>query len=205
MILHFVRHGESEANLLWEFSNGLDKHPLTDKGRQQAYDLAQRLKGLPFTICYTSPILRAVQTAEILSAELGIPCQLADPLREFDVGIFEGRSDKASWQQFFQLVDTWLVDKDWQQRIEGGESFLDIQQRFLPFIDNLVHQYSGTQAQLLLVGHGGTYRCMLPLILINIDFNFAKWESLPNTAVISAESTSDGLVCLQWGEVKFSK
>ena len=204
MILHFVRHGESEANVLWEFSNGLDRHPLTEKGRQQAYDLAHRLRGLPITACYSSPILRAVQTAEILSAELGISYQVADALREFDVGIFEGRTDETSWQQFFQLVDTWMLQRDWEQSIDGGESFLDIQRRFVPFIDSLIQQYGASQAQFLLVGHGGTYRCMLPLILNNIDFTFANWQRLPNTAIVSAETTPEGLVCLRWGEEKFS-
>ena len=202
MKLLFVRHGESEANVLNEFSNGLGKHPLTEKGRQQASELAQRLNGTPIAACYSSPILRARQTAEILSDVLGISCQLTDALREFDVGVLEGKSDEASWEQFKQLWYTWLAQRGWDQRIPGGESFIDIQQRFLPFIQSLVQQYSASQAHILLIGHGGTFRCMLPLILHNLDFTFTSQHSLSNTAVISAESTPDGLVCLQWDQEK---
>src|SRR5512135_3574571 len=100
MKIIFVRHGESEANLLREFSNGLDKHPLTEKGRQQAAALAERLKGQPISGSYTSPVLRARQTAAILSAALGLPAETADALREYSVGIFEGRTDDASWDFF---------------------------------------------------------------------------------------------------------
>jgi probable phosphoglycerate mutase len=201
LILHFIRHGESEANLLNEFSNGLNKHPLTDKGRQQAQDLAYQLYGLPISACYTSPILRAVQTAEILSARLGIPFQQVDALREFDVGIFEGRSDEAAWQQFRQLLDAWLVQQDWAQRIEQGESFLEIQNRFVPFIESLIQKHASSNTHLLLIGHGGIYHCMLPLILRNIDFAFARQHALPNTALVSAESTPNGLVCTQWADL----
>jgi probable phosphoglycerate mutase len=201
MILYFIRHAESEANLLNEFSNGLAKHPLTEKGRQQALDLAHKLKGLPIHTCYTSPILRALQTAEILSTELGATCQPVDALREFDVGILEGRSDEIAWQQFWQLLDAWLVRADWQQRIEQGESFLEVQKRFVPFIQGLIQEQGSSDAHLLLVSHGGIYRCMLPLILRNIDFAFARQHSLPNTAVIRTVSTPDGLVCTQWGEL----
>lgn len=203
MILHFIRHGESEANLLWEFSNSADKHPLTEKGRRQAYDLAQSLKHLPISACYTSPILRAVQTAQIISNELGVPYQVADALREFDVGIFEGRSDKASWERFFTLVDSWIAGKDRDKGIDGGESFLDIQHRFVPFINNLIEQDRDTEKQILIIGHGGTLRCMLPMILTNIDFSYVSWKRLPNTAIVSAQCTPEGLVCLQWGEDKF--
>jgi probable phosphoglycerate mutase len=202
MILHFVRHGK-RSQPAGEFSNGLGKHPLTEKGRRQALELAQRLKGLPIAACYSSPILRAVQTAEILSTELGLSYQIAEALREFDVGILEGRSDEASWQQYSQLGNAWLAQREWEQRIEGGESFLDIQHRFVPFIEDLVKQYGASQSHILLVGHGGTYRCMLPLVLNNVDFAFASRHDLPNTAVVSAESTPQGLMCLQWGEEKF--
>jgi broad specificity phosphatase PhoE len=200
MILYFVRHGESEANLLWEFSNGLGKHPLTEKGRQQALELAQKLKGLPITACYTSPILRALETAQIICAELGIPYVITDALREFDVGIFEGRTDQASWTEFTEMMAAWMAEKDWERRVEAGESFLDIQSRFVTFIDSLIQQYGDSQAHILLVGHGGTYHTMLPLILRNIDFEFSRQHHIPNTGVISAELTPDGLVCRQWGD-----
>lgn len=202
MILHFVRHGESEANLLWEFSNGLGKHPLTEKGRQQVHELALKLKGLPITACYTSPILRALETAQIICADLGIPYEITGALREFDVGIFEGRSDETSWTQFTEMMSAWMQQKDWDQRIEQGESFLDIQSRFVSFIEHLIQQHGASLAHILLVGHGGTYHTMLPLILRNIDFDFSRQHHIPNTAMIIAELTPEGLVCRQWGDIE---
>ena len=67
MRLYFIRHGESEANVLHEISNRGAKHGLTEKGRAQVAALAQKLGAIPFVKLYSSPLLRAIQTAEILS------------------------------------------------------------------------------------------------------------------------------------------
>jgi probable phosphoglycerate mutase len=115
MRLYFVRHGESEANLLNEFSNRGLKHGLTEKGQQQAYALAQRLHAVPVVAIFSSPLLRARQTAEILAHELGVAYQVADALREFDCGILEGKSDPASWQAYGQLSEARLSRQEWEQ------------------------------------------------------------------------------------------
>lgn len=204
MKLYFVRHGESEANLLREFSNRGLKHGLTEKGRQQARALAHSLQSAPVAAIFSSPLLRACQTAEILAQALGLAVQVTDALREFDCGILEGKSDAASWQQYGQLSEAWLNGQMWDQRIEQGESFLDIQQRFVPFVEQIVRAYRTSAQAVVLVGHGGTYRCMLPLVLRNIDFRFSAAHGLNHTTVIAAELTSDGLVGLTWGETCLS-
>ncbi len=201
MKFYFVRHGESEANLLAEFSNGLGKHGLTEKGRQQALSLAHTLRGAAITRIFASPILRAVQTAEILARELQVPAIPTDALAEYDVGVLEGRADAASWQVYWQVAEAWLVRHEWDQRIEGGESFDDIRRRFVPFIERLAQEQRSAAGGIVLVGHGGTYRCMLPLVLSNIDFQFALDHPLGNTAAVIADVRAEGLVCTTWGEI----
>jgi broad specificity phosphatase PhoE len=200
MKLYFVRHSESEANLLNEFSNRGLKHGLTEKGKQQAHALAQSLLSVPVVALFSSPLSRARQTAEIVAHALGIAYQVTDALREFDCGILEGKSDAASWQAYWQLSEAWLSRQEWEQRLEQGESFVDIQQRFVPFVDQVLHAYGTSASAIVLVGHGGTYRCMLPLVLRNIDFRFSVEHGMSHTAAIVAELTPEGLVCLAWGE-----
>jgi bisphosphoglycerate-dependent phosphoglycerate mutase len=67
MKLYFVRHGESEANLLHEFSNRGHKHGLTTHGKAQATTLAHRLRGAGVTHLFSSPLLRALETTAILA------------------------------------------------------------------------------------------------------------------------------------------
>ena len=69
--LFFVRHGESEANLLRVFSNRELPHGLTEHGRQQIAHLAQRLRKQSITMIFCSPVLPAVQSAELLSQQHG--------------------------------------------------------------------------------------------------------------------------------------
>jgi probable phosphoglycerate mutase len=197
MKLYFVRHGHSEANRINEFSNRGLKHGLTETGRQQAATLAQTLAGVRVIRLFTSPLLRAIQTAEILSAPLGVPYEITDALREFDCGILEGTPFEAGQQLFFDTLDEWRRG-NWDRRIDQGESFNDIKARFVPFVEQLVQEYTDSPDNLVLVGHGGIYVCMLPLVLTDVDFDFAFAHGITNTGVVVAERRPEGLVCTAW-------
>jgi probable phosphoglycerate mutase len=200
MRIYFIRHTESEANLLREHSNRGFRHPLTAKGREQAMALAKKLDGIPVARLYTSPLMRAVQTAEILSSVLGVSYEITDALREFDCGILEGHSDEAGWQMHFAVVHEWIEEGRWEQRIEGGESFLEIRDRFVPFVERLVQTWRDSQANVVLVGHGGLYRCMLPMVLENADYEFAAEIAVSYTEYVVAEARSEGLAWVEWGD-----
>jgi len=198
MRIYFARHGESQANRLCEISNRGLRHGLTLQGREQALTLAHRLHGLPIARIYSSPILRAIETSVIVANELGLEYEIVDALREYDCGIGEGRSDKAAWHLWQELFDAWAMHGHWEQRIEGGESFYDIRDRFVPFIDSLVSQYGGTEARVVCVSHGGLYWMMLPLVLKNVDRELVSKRGLDYAACIVSELGPYGLVCVEW-------
>ncbi len=108
MRVYFVRHGESEANVLEVIANRGWRDGLTEKGRRQAYELATRLQEEVITEIYCSPLKRAVETANIVGTKLGLPVTVTDGLREFDCGELEGRGDPESWTAFRTLVQEWL-------------------------------------------------------------------------------------------------
>src|SRR5215510_3594254 len=89
MKLYFVRHGESEANTQHVISNRESTFKLTERGRNQAQALAEKMKDIPITAIFSSPILRARETAEILSQAFDLPYQVTEALREYDCGILE--------------------------------------------------------------------------------------------------------------------
>src|SRR5690242_5572321 len=168
MRLYFIRHGESEANVQHIISNRGLKHGLTGKGRQQVATCADTLKGLSIVKLYSSPLLRARQTAEILGKALGLEYEVAGALCEYDCGVLEGRSDDEAWAMHWAVNRDWFESQKWESRTEGGESFLDIKARFVPFIDQLIARRD-VSGDVALVGHGGTYISMLPLVMKNID------------------------------------
>jgi len=200
MKLYFVRHGESEANTKHVISNRESPYGLTDVGKQQAQTLAISLTDIHFTAIYSSPILRARQTADIVSQSFNIAYQITEALREYDCGILEERSDNVSWMLHRKYSNDWILHNAPLSKPEGGENFVDIQNRFLPFIESLKQ---GMSEQTLLIGHGGLFHLMLPLILNNIDNNFVSSHGMGYTEFVIAELQVDGLICLQWGDIKF--
>jgi len=198
MKLYFVRHGESVANLLWVFSNTGFKHPLTEKGIEQANILAGSLAEVPVKHIYSSPIMRAMQTAQILSSQLGASMETSEALREWSVGIYEGTDAAEGWALHRDVQQDWFVNNRPESKMPNGESLLDIHARFKPFIDSVVQKHSDTDQTIILVAHGGLYLAMLPIILTNIDFNFAQEQGFPHTGYTVAENQADGLHCLSW-------
>ena len=198
MNIYFTRHGESQANLLHEVSNRGLHHGLTRKGREQAVALASRLAGFSISRIYTSPLLRAIETSVIVAQRLDLDYEVVDALREYDCGIAEGRSDPAAWDLWQELFDAWVVHKRWGQRIEGGESFDDIRQRFVPFIEGLVRQYGPTEEGVLCVAHGGVYWMMLPLVLKNVDHALISKHRFGYATCIVSELRPEGLICVEW-------
>jgi len=198
MKLYFVRHGESVANLLHEISNRGFKHGLTKRGFQQAEQLALELGRLQFAKIYTSPLKRAFQTAEILKQHQDCPLEISDALREYDCGVLEGKSDPESWAIFERVSSQW-VQGEWDARIPGGESHIDIQSRFIPFIEHLAQTFE--DENILLVGHGGLFRSMFPLVFENMDSDSIRDFTFEHTTPIIAETRPDGLHCTQWGEI----
>ncbi|HEX2808906.1 MAG TPA: histidine phosphatase family protein [Kineosporiaceae bacterium] len=229
--LYLVRHGESEANVSHTFANRFAEQtdrfaeqtdrfadqtdrfadqvegaPLTERGRAQARALASRL-GVALgnrraSSLRTSPVLRARQTAAILSTRLGVPVLPPCPaLTEFDVGVFEGTSDRAHWDRFDALLRAWLLDDRWDQRIEGGESSRDVAARFVPFVRELVAGSVPGEAHVL-VTHGGLLRSMVPRVASNVDGRFAYEHDLATTAWVQLRSRNGGgLVCRVWGDL----
>jgi broad specificity phosphatase PhoE len=205
MKLYFVRHGESEANTRRVISNRESPFGLTDLGKKQANILAGSLKDIPITTIFCSPVLRARETADILSQVFGQPYQVTEALREYDCGVLEEQSDDASWGLHREIYEDWTLHHNYQRRPEGGECFLDIQDRFVPFIKALTHEELNTNHHVLLIGHGGLFQLMLPLVLTNVDDAFVRSHGIDHTDCIIAEQHSSRLVCLQWGPFKFDK
>lgn len=198
MRILFVRHGESEANRLHVFSNRGWKHPLTEKGRLQVEILAGRLAGYGVTRIYTSPLMRAVQSAEFLAKTLGAPLEQTEALREYDAGEWEDSADPAGWEEYRAVNEAWMLRGDYERRMRGGESFVDVYDRFSGWLGGLIHRYAETKEVLLLVGHGGLYRIMLPEVLVNVSPRFALDHPLGHTGYVLAEPGEEGLVCIAW-------
>ena len=90
MVLYFIRHGESTHNAEGRIQGHSDA-PLSSLGRQQSEAAAKALASIAFDAIYSSPLRRALETAQIIAAPHGLPV-LTDPrLMELNVGVFQDR------------------------------------------------------------------------------------------------------------------
>ena len=97
LIIYFLRHGETTANQTGGYCGTLDPES-TPVGYQMAEDFADAYKSLAWTAIFSSPLHRAVATAEPLCAAAGIRMQLKEGLREIAYGHWEERTYHATGQ-----------------------------------------------------------------------------------------------------------
>jgi probable phosphoglycerate mutase len=124
----FVRHGESESNVAKIQANEIDKYPLTARGRFQVERLTQELASVRPNALHSSPVLRAAETAEIISRRLNLPVQVNVALTERDWG----RANGTIVSTFEEEVDLCLAADRY-----GIESISSITKRVAEFMESL--------------------------------------------------------------------
>ena len=124
--LVLVRHGSTAHSSERRFSgrNDLD---LTDEGRAQARALADRAAAWNATAIVSSPLPRAVQTAEVIAKSTGLPVSTDDDFAEVDFGAWEGLTFAEARSSHPQELADWLADPEVAP--PGGESFADVARR----------------------------------------------------------------------------
>ncbi|MBN2081584.1 histidine phosphatase family protein [bacterium] len=154
MAIYLIRHGESEGNRQQVFQGSLP-FELTELGVNQAQACGAWLAGLAIKPAqvFTSPMVRAQQTAKIISQLLGGPePEVANELREIGAGALEGLSEEAARRQHSDYGRTsQLMPAD--SNSWGGESAPQLSTRVLLFRDFIQTQYAAQDV--LAVSHGG--------------------------------------------------
>jgi len=200
-MLYFLRHGESEANVLGVFSNRGFQHGLTEKGIKQAEECREKLSSIAFQAIYTSPLQRTVETARIVSRGRGVEVQVEPRLVEFDVGVLEGRGDPESWQTFSGLWKEWFLQNNHRARLDGGESLEDVHARFFELVEHVgEQQQQDPQAHFLFVSHGGTLSCTLPFLFTDFPAEIIRSEPLGNCQWVTGFLQGDQWYCHRWGQ-----
>lgn len=129
MNLILVRHGETQHNAEGRvLGRGGSGPGLNQRGRDQAAAAAGALSDKAITAIYSSPLPRAVETAERISQELDVPVRTEDSLAEMDVGKLEGLTTDEMRAQYPELMAMWGRDPGSVQ-MPGGESLAQLQER----------------------------------------------------------------------------
>lgn len=168
MYLYLVRHGQSVGNEKQLFF-GWSDHPLTELGRAQAREAAEKLKAVSFTRCLSSDLARAWDTALICVKDRGIGVEAASALREQDMGDLEGLTFAQAQERCGEAFERMLGD--WTHADPpGGESVAHMKERIGQCVDGIVRRGEDT----LIVAHNGS------LSLILSHFGLARESELMN-------------------------
>jgi len=162
--LHLVRHGETDYNRNRIVQGRGINSDLNQRGRQQADALAQRFAGVPLNAIYSSTLNRAIQTADRVAAHHPkVPRYQLRDLEEMSWGIYEGEpSSEAMRNVFARFYEQWTSGV-FDERIEGGESILDVQYRAMVALQHITQAHSGETV--LVVSHGRMLRVLLASVL----------------------------------------
>lgn len=137
--VYFVRHGESESNLITQFAGSLDM-PLTEKGREQAAKTARHLQRMPITAVYASDLCRAFETGRAIATALAIPITPVRDLREIFAGHWEGKTYSELEQIFPESYGVWK-NQIGLAACPEGESVAQLQRRINNCVLSIVQQH----------------------------------------------------------------
>lgn len=167
MKIYLIRHGETDWNKLRRLQGQADI-PLNEFGRQLARETEPALRDVPFDRVYTSPLKRARETAELVTAGRNLPIIEEPRLKEMGFGEFEGLCCREEgwnipdpgFRDFFNAPEKYRPPK-------GGESFQQVSDRLESFLKELYATEELQDKTVLLSTHGAALCGILRLIKKN--------------------------------------
>jgi len=165
-LILLIRHGENDV-MHRRLAGRLPGVHLNDNGRKQAQSLAKALEHAPIEAVYSSPLERAIETAQPLAEKRGLTVQIRPALSEVDYGDWQGRTYKQ-----LRRIRLWktVQDDPASVRFPKGETLGEVQQRVVQELEYLAHQHTRTaeehtppppEAVIAAVAHGDIIRLAL--------------------------------------------
>lgn len=167
MRIYLMRHSETDWNRAGRVQGHTDIH-LNYNGMKIAALAGDGMADIPIDLCYTSPLVRAQETAGLILSrnkhyiEKGAITKLDDRLMELNFGVWEGKLsnpalgeiDRTQYHQFFREGKPEFIP-------EGAETIDDVIKRTSSFLDDISSRADYRDKNILVMSHGCAIRCML--------------------------------------------
>ena len=149
-LILLIRHGQTELNRSERF-RGRSEAPLNEAGLAQAEAAARRIAaGWKPIAVYSSPLTRALQTAEAIGRACGLSVQTEPGLIDIDFGAWQGLSAEEARRRWPQEIENWR-NRPHQCQIPDGESLGDVRRRGMETLHALAARHPDDT--IVLVGH----------------------------------------------------
>jgi probable phosphoglycerate mutase len=201
MRLYIIRHGETDWNKARKVQGSVDI-PLNAYGRHLAMGTAKGFEDIHFDLAYTSPLMRAKETAIIILEGRETPLHIDKRLEEINFGVFEGMiCDSENDSERFWAFDKLFTKPEEYVPVEG-ESLEELNIRTRDFLEELKGKFQGQDKQILIVTHGATLNALLNHMKGNHEIaNFWPVNVFPNCGVAVVHVEDDDYVIKEEGVV----
>jgi broad specificity phosphatase PhoE len=195
--LYIVRHGQTDWNISKTIQGQLDI-PLNLTGEKEAHDLRVVLSSIHFDAFFSSDLIRAKKTAEILNIDRKLAIETTNALRERLFGVYQGKPMDEAHERLYELLEKY---KDHPHIIESQvESNEHMVSRAITFIREISVAYGGKTV--LLVSHGGLMRTLLIHLGFCSSIQFPPFGGIKNLAYIKLISDGSEILVQETSGIK---
>lgn len=161
MEIYLIRHGETDYNKAGRLQ-GVTDIPLNSYGIELAEKTAKALETVPFDVIFSSPLIRAYETARILRGNRPVPIIRAEELIELSFGEYEGLVCRG---EGYNIPDPdfpkFFEDPEGCHAPPGGESIPHLMERTSSFLRSVMKAPKYQDSVLLMASHGAAIRGIL--------------------------------------------
>jgi len=190
--LFLVRHGQSQWNLENRFT-GWQNIDITALGQLEAKKVGKALAKESIDIAFTSTLIRAQHTLEIILNEIAkpnIPIIVDAALNERSYGNLEGlNKDETAEKYGVEQVHIWR--RSFDVAPPGGESLKDTYDRVIPYFENFIQPELDAGNNVLIVAHGNSLRALIMYL-----------EHLTPAQILEREIATGDPITYQWDHNK---
>ncbi len=198
MKLYIIRHGETEWNKEKKLQ-GQSEVPLNEYGRELARITGKALLDTRFDVIYSSPLMRAYETAGIIAGDRKLEIIKDDRLKEISFGVAEGvPKDKqgANFNDFFFAPEKYVPS-------EGGETYEELVARARDFIEDVIYPQRSSDKSVLIVAHGAMNKALM-LVLKGLEIkDIWKGEFQHNCCVNEYLLTETGFEIIEEARIYY--
>jgi 2,3-bisphosphoglycerate-dependent phosphoglycerate mutase len=159
----FMRHGQAENNVSRVLVGRHIEAHLTEQGRQQVADAARQLKSIQIDRVYVSPVIRAVETAQIVCKTLGMNYEIDERLYEIELGKLVGMNYEEVTTKYGDLFLRFYSESDPVLANFGVETFASVKKRIKSLLDEALQKYE--DSNILMVTHLDPIKAALAALL----------------------------------------
>ena len=159
----FMRHGQAENNVSRTLVGRHIESHLTSQGKDQAADVAKQLKSIPIDNVYVSPVIRAIETAQIVCETLGMDYEIDERLYEIELGKLVGMNYEEVTTKYGDLFLRFYAEHDPVLASFGVEPFAAVKQRVKSLLDDALKKHE--DSNVLMVTHLDPIKAALATLL----------------------------------------